>query len=228
MSARAQVLANTSTDALHEWAAHLASPGFAALPLPRQASALYGAVLAAAKLRDFARLPALLRQLAALTEQDAPAARQVRLLGAEVAVAAGELRPAKALLTGPATEQQRPELLLVTQALIRSGPTQAGLAAQQLQSWLSKSERNGRDAQAWQQLSAAYAVQGQTLRAIRAEAEVQVAHLDFAAANDRFKAAQELVREQAKRGVLDHIEASIIDTRARQNSALLREQAGER
>ena len=47
---------------------------------------------------------------------------------------------------------------------------------------------------------------------------------------DRFKAAQDLVRRMAREGTLgnDHIEASIIDTRARQVQLLLREQALER
>ena len=85
---------------------------------------------------------------------------------------------------------------------------------------------NPRDATAWQLLAAAYTAQGQTLRAIRAEAEAQVALLDYSAAADRFKAAQELVRKGAAGS--DHIEASIIDTRARQTESLLREQALER
>ena len=75
-------------------------------------------------------------------------------------------------------------------------------------------------------LAAAYSAQGQTLRAIRAEAEAQVAHLDYQAAMDRFRAAQDIARKAGARG--DHIEASIIDTRARQVESLLREQALER
>ena len=61
---------------------------------------------------------------------------------------------------------------------------------------------------------------------IRAEAEAQVALFDYSAAMDRFKAAQGVVRNAA--GGIDHIEASIIDTRARQVQSLLREQALER
>ncbi|HSV34166.1 MAG TPA: peptidase M48, partial [Ramlibacter sp.] len=91
-----------------------------------------------------------------------------------------------------------------------------------LQTWVAL---HPRDAQAWQLLAGAYAALGQTLRAIRAEAEVQVAHLDYQAAMDRFKAAQDQAR---KGGGGDHIEASIVDTRARQVELLLREQALER
>jgi hypothetical protein len=75
-------------------------------------------------------------------------------------------------------------------------------------------------------LASAYAADGQTLRSIRAEAEAQVAHLDYAAAVDRFKAAQDLVRRSGASG--DHIEASIIDTRARQVESILREKALEK
>jgi hypothetical protein len=53
-----------------------------------------------------------------------------------------------------------------------------------------------------------------------------VAQLDYTAALDRFKAAQDLVRKGPAGG--DYIEASIIDTRARQVESLLREQALER
>ena len=76
------------------------------------------------------------------------------------------------------------------------------------------------DAQAWQWLSSSNAAQGQSLRAIRADAETQVARLDYAAALDRFKAAQELVRKQhggnRADAAADHIDASIIDTRQRE------------
>ena len=115
-----------------------------------------------------------------------------------------------------------PKLILSSQARIASG--RAADAAQRLQTWVAL---HPRDAQAWQLLAAAYTAQGQTLRAIRAEAEAQVAHLDYQAALDRFKAAQDLARKGGAGGG-DHIEASIIDTRARQVESLLREQALER
>jgi len=71
----------------------------------------------------------------------------------------------------------------------------------------------------WQQ-------QGQPLRAVRAEAEAQVARYDYAAAVDRFKAGQDLARRGGAAN--DHIEASIIDTRLRAVQSLLKEQAAER
>jgi hypothetical protein len=62
--------------------------------------------------------------------------------------------------------------------------------------------------------------------AVRAEGEVNVAQLDYSAALTRFKVAQDLARKSALPS--DHIEASIVDTRARQTELLLREQALER
>jgi len=105
-------------------------------------------------------------------------------------------------------------------------------AAQRLQIWVVA---HPRDALAWQLLSSAYAAQGQALRAIRADAETQVALLDYAAALDRFKAAQELVRQDhrashvgdADKEAAEHIDASIIDTRRRQVELLLKEQSKE-
>ena len=54
-----------------------------------------------------------------------------------------------------------------------------------------------------------------------------MAHLDYAGAIDRFKAAQALAGK-GNLAAADHVEASIIDTRLRQAEKLLREQALER
>ncbi|HWT20034.1 MAG TPA: peptidase M48, partial [Variovorax sp.] len=70
-----------------------------------------------------------------------------------------------------------------------------------------------------------YGAQNDSVRAVRADAEANVAILDYPAARDRLKAAQELIR---KPGVpVDHYEASIIDTRARVVEALVKRQAEE-
>ncbi|MCM2252593.1 MAG: M48 family metalloprotease, partial [Ramlibacter sp.] len=217
MVGRARVLSNPGVDGLRSYVRE-ANGALASLPRARQAGVLYAAALASSKLRDpaAARLAA---KLAATAAGDAQAARLAGLLAAEIALAAGNAAPG-ADLDGAAGA--RPELLLGAQARVASG--RAAEAAQRLQTWVAL---HPRDAQAWQLLAAAYTAQGQTLRAIRAEAEAQVAHLDYQAALDRFKAAQELARKAAPGGA-DHIEASIIDTRARQVESLLREQALER
>jgi predicted Zn-dependent protease len=112
--------------------------------------------------------------------------------------------------------------MLASQALIRSG--HAAQVSDKLQTWVSL---NPKDSMAWQLLSQAWAAQGQQLRAVRAEAEARAAQLDWQAALDRFRAAQELSRRPGL-PQRDYIEASIIDTRAREMSSLLREQALER
>ncbi|MDB5874100.1 MAG: hypothetical protein JWQ07_3542 [Ramlibacter sp.] len=219
MVGRSRVLSNPGVDNLRAYAAEAEGTQAAAADRARQAGILYAAALASAKLREFANAARLAARLGELVAGDAPAALQAALLGAEVALAAGD--PARAAGMVPATATGRPELILMSQARIQGG--RAVEAAQRLQTWVAL---HPRDAQAWQLLAAAYTAQGQTLRAIRADAEAQVAHLDYQAARDRFKAAQDLARKSGAGG--DHIEASIIDTRARQVESLLREQALER
>ena len=254
VSARAQVLSNSGVDALRAWAPLAAAmapqtgPPLSAEQKNQQASTLYGAALAASKLRDFGAAAPLLARLMALTQgeakddakdatkDDAAGARLYRLLAAEIALAAADAPKAalqlalneailKALSasTAATVKPGRPEVILAAMAALRAG--QAADAADKLQPWVAS---HPRDAQAWQLLSRAHAALGKTLRAVRADAESQVAHLDYAAAADRFKAAQELARELARKGQADHVEASIIDSRARQVALLLREQALER
>jgi predicted Zn-dependent protease len=219
MVGRARVLSNPGVDGLHSYVGEAEGAQMAAVPRARQAGILYAAALASSKLRQPAAASRLAGKLAVVTAGDERAARWARLLDAEVALAAGNAAPAAAL---NAASSGRPEVMLSSQARVNSG--RAADAAQRLQTWVAL---HPRDAQAWQLLGAAYTAQGQTMRAIRADAESQVAHLDYQAAMDRFKAAQELARKTSAGGG-DHIEASIIDTRARQVESLLREQALER
>jgi len=220
MAARARVLSNTAVDSLR--AAVAEGAGIQARSsTARQVGLLYASVLAAAKLREFPQAKLLYGRLQALVRDNAKAAQQVRLLGVELALAAGDPRLGKDLsVSGLGAPSTRPELFLWAQAMTLTG--QAVQVAQTLQTWLAS---HPHDAQAWQLLSAAYAAQGQRLSAIRADAEAYVARLDYTAAQNRFKAAQDLIRSE---GSVDHIEASIIDTRSRQIASLLREQALER
>ncbi|MEJ6021484.1 M48 family metalloprotease [Ramlibacter sp. PS4R-6] len=215
MAGRAKVLSEPGVDMLRSFTtadATRADPASRA----REAGALYAAALAQSKLRDARAAQALLPRLAQLAAGNEETARQARLLAAEIALAAGDAQPALAL-----ADPARPELVLSSQARMRSG--QAGAAAERLQTFVSL---NPRDAYMWQLLAQAHAAQGQTLRAVRAEAEVQAARLDWQAALDRLRAAQELLRRGTS--ARDHIEASIIDARAREMQSLLREQALER
>ena len=215
ITARARVLSNPGVDGLRHFVTEAASPAFNTWAAARQASALYAASLAAAKLRDFDAARTDEARLTLLTRSNEPAKRLATLLSVELALMAGQPAPDLAALG-------RPELFLSSQILVGTG--RAAQAAAALQVWTAS---HPRDAAAWQWLATASAAQGQALRALRAEAEAQVAHFDYAAAMDRFRAAQAMARS-ALGGGTDHIEASIIDTRARQVQLLLKEQALER
>jgi len=219
VSARARVISNPGVDSLRGAVNDAESGALAAQPRARQAGVLYGGALAAARLRDAATARQLFTRLETTVAGDAPAQRLARLLAAEIAQSQQDWpRVLQLVDTG---SERRPELLLTTQAWTQTG--RARDASQRLQTWVAGQPR---DAAAWQLLASAYQAQGQALRGVRADAEARVAQLDYRAALDRFRAAQEMVRKGA--GGNDYIEASIIDTRARQVESLLREQSLER
>lgn len=239
MAARARVMSQGSVDALRMALALGQEPALARASPVQRAGALYGACLAALKLREFAQAQTLWHQLQVQVRGDPAAARQARLLGVELAMAQGHVQQAAALLKGSvpgATEPARVEMLMAAQVatVARSQmAAQSELATeparnlettlQQLQTWVAAQPR---DALAWQRLASAYEVQGRTLSAIRAQAEVHAAQMDYPAALARFRAAQEWTRKNPK--AVDHFEASIVDTRARQVESRVREQALER
>jgi len=219
MAARSRVISNPGVDAQRSFLVEADTSGLASQPRLRQAAVLYAATFAAFRLHDRAAVPRLLPRLQAAVAGDAAGERQARLLEAEIALAAGD--NARVLKLVDPRSDRRPDLLFGTQAQVRSG--QAKEAAERLQTWVSL---HPRDSTAWEELSAAYQAEGQPLRAVRADAEAQAAHLDYTAALDRLKAAQDLARKGA--GRTDYIEASIIDSRAREMQSLVREQALER
>lgn len=227
LSGRAQVLASSDTDNLRVALQRPVAADFAQQRASVRAQRLYAAALAACHLREFEQAESLWMRLAKVAAVDPDADYQTRLLGAELALAAGDAAGALTRLPEAAPDggTTRALLMLRVQAQTRlSGskqPAAARTAAQSLQVWLTK---NAQDALAWQQLSAAYAAQGQTLRAVRAEAESYVARLDYPAARDRLRAAQALHQQTVRQGGdIDHIEASIIDARSRQIEVLVRE-----
>ncbi|MDR7307215.1 putative Zn-dependent protease [Rhodoferax saidenbachensis] len=221
IAARARVLSNPAVDALRNWYSEAEPARLAQQSSMQQAATLYGATLAATKLRDFALADASLGRLAIAAKGDPLAARQVRLLAAELALAKGDGPKALAALGESMQVGSRAELLLQAQAQLQAG--RAAQAGQLLQTWLAD---NPLDALAWQTLASASAAQGKTLAAIRAEAEVNIAELDYTAALARLKAAQDRARSGTQGA--DHFEASIVDTRTRQVEQLLKEQALER
>ncbi|MEO6293272.1 MAG: M48 family metalloprotease, partial [Burkholderiaceae bacterium] len=224
MAARARVLSDPGVDILRLWAAEpqkAGAAGFATLSPPRQAAVLYAAALASVKLREPERAKGYVNRLKTVVAGDLPGLRVTNLLAAELALAAGDAAPALLLdtaMTGSG-RQARPELFIAATAQIAS--KKADMAAQNLRSWVAA---HPLDAPAWQLLAAAYTALDQPLRATRASAEVQVALLDYSAAVDRFRSAQELVRTGSVAAGRDFIEESIVDVRTRQVQELLKEQ----
>ncbi len=227
VAARARVLGTPGVDMLRAWVgeARGVNPTGPALDI-RAIGVLYAGALAARQQRDFATARALAGRLQALIAQyptlDPAAARTSRLLAAEIEWGAGDVAATAALLDLHAPG--RPELVLGTQVQIHQGRAKDAIA--RLQPWVALHPRDGT---AWQLLASAYQAQGQTVRAVHAEAEMQVARLDYNGALDRFRAAQDLVRHPPPgSGPVDEIEASIIDTRTREVQARVKAQALEK
>jgi len=223
IAARARVLSRPGVDVLRLWIDSTSSGEFARSSPAQQAGTLYAAALSANELRDYKSARALAQRLVARTKDDAAASRLARLLTAEIELAANDAPKAAALLDPLAKD--RPEMLLAAQAAVATRQPTPMVAP--LRDWVAT---HPRDATAWRTLANLYGAQNDTLRAVRADAEANVAVLDYPGARDRFKAAQELMRKGAEGqgGMpIDHYEASIIDTRARAVEVLVKEQAAE-
>ncbi len=225
MAARAKILAVPGVDALRSMVAEAQrrGAGVAALQTPaspanvRDAGALYGGVLAAAQLRDFAGARSLLERLQPLAAGIARAHKAVELLAIELDLTEGRV-PASAATAAMPGAASRAELLMQAKALLAA--KRAPEVSQGLRVWVAD---HPRDATAWQLLSVAYGQQNQGVQAIRAEAESRAAQLDYAGALDRLKAAQALMR--SKPASADYVEGSILDTRTRQIELHVKEQA---
>ena len=225
IAARARVLSNNAIDALRAWAVEIEPTHWSRLPPAQQAGTLYGATFSALKQRDFVQAHTTWARLQDAVRGDPAAERLARLLGAELWLVQEDRPRALALLQQAPTQgkeapRKRAELFLAVQAQQSSAPE---AAIQSLQTWVAE---HPKDATAWQLLSTLTAAQGRTVASIRALAELHVAHLDYPAALAHFKAAQDLIRRG--NSASDHIEASIIDTRARQVEAMVRELVQER
>src|SRR5574344_284935 len=220
MAARARVLSQPGVDRLRHWVEVPTQTDLSRRSQPEKIGQLYAAALAAQQLRDSTSAQRWWQALAPLTSDDPAARRQHAWLGAELALAAQQPKLALQRLehTDAEAARQRPQVLLRSQALLALGRNAE--VADALQTWVAV---HPLDAQAWQWLAQAWQAQQQPLRALRAQAEAQVAVRDYSAALDRFKAAQDMALRAGARA--DHIEASIIDTRLRAVAALAREQA---
>ena len=242
MAARARVLAEPGVDALRSALGEGQRAGSTATE--KTAASLYGGALAAAKLRDFKVANALAGQLSNLFGRtdvphkgmadvpqkgtaDAPqkgkgAAQAARQLALELDLMAGVVPAGAAQLDTSALSQssQRADVLLQSRAMLAAG--RASEVSGALLNWVTARPK---DVAAWQLLAQAYGTQGKEVRAIWADAEARVVQLDYTAALDRLKAAQNMMRSRPGSG--DFMDASIVDTRARQVTLLAREQALE-
>jgi predicted Zn-dependent protease len=218
IASRARVLTRPGVDVLRLWIDSAGSGEFARSTPAQQAGTLYAAALAAKEMRDYKAARTLAERLVARTAEDPAAAKQARWLSAEIELAAGA--PAKAAALLDARSKERPEMILAAEAA--TATRQPAPMIPVLRDWVAA---HPRDATVWRALGNLYGAQNDTLRAVRADAEANVAILDYPAARDRFKAAQELVRKSG--GPIDHYEASIIDTRARAVDVLVKQQAEE-
>jgi len=222
MAGRARVLGDLSVDGLRlvlTDAQRIALPaGSAAVLKPRDAGALYAGALAATQTRDYAQARSLAERLKTALAGNQAASDVVGLLLLEIDIVAGRAADAPRL----AGTSSRAAIMLQSRADLAAGRAQD--VSDRLQSWV---RTHPKDAIAWQLLATAHGQQGQTLRAIRADAESRVAQLDYGAARDRFRAAQDLMRSgrDTGSGASSHMDGSIIDTRAREIDQLLREQA---
>ena len=225
LAARARVLTEPGVDTLRIWA-NASTPITTNTNAVRAAAVHYAAVLSHMKLNDFASARVSMGKLNTAVAGYSTAMYQANLLEMELALAAGDkmtMQKMVALLraSSPATSstplKNRAELFLLSNAQIVNN--EADKAAPALRAWVGT---HPQDALAWQLLSKAYSAQKQTIRAIRADAEGQVAMLDYAAALDRFRAAQEMVKTFASAQDRDFIEEAIVDVRTRQVQELLK------
>jgi predicted Zn-dependent protease len=237
MSARARVLSQNTPDALKAWTQEAEQPSPQEGPAQR-AGKLYAGTLAYLQQRNIAAAERSLQALRELVKKSVPtdlsslqtsasplalsAGRWLSLLSSEVAMKQDRFEAAlQHLLPGGALpELARPELMAAAQAVQRM-PQHALLAdiTGQLRQRVFVAPH---DAQAWNLLASLLFTQGQTLAGLRAEAEAQVARLDWEGALDRFRAAQELAKRSQLKAA-DHIEASIVDTRLREVQARWRQ-----
>lgn len=233
---RARVLMDRSEPALRRQQ-QAGAPGSPAVDTVRLGN-LYGAAVASALLREYEQAEAFLDAGLALGRGQyaaQPAIKRVfDLLRLQVVSARDPAAGVTLAQQGPlAHDPARPALLMRAQAALAQ-PRQDHPAAdalqraelQNLQTWVVEHRR---DVLVWQALSQLAEAQGLHLRSLRAAAEVAAAQGDVVGAVDRFRAAQQAARAEARP---DYIEVAIVQARLRELEAekrrWLAEQRGER
>ncbi len=235
ISARAKVLVNPEPDEQHFFSAQANTSNSNGLSninalksnAPLWLSTLYAATLAEIHMKNWALAEKHLQELAPLVVKDMAAQKLLIFLKAEYAAAKGN--PSEAATLIQTLPKSRAQILMLSQYRNATHTvSEAKLVTDSLQLWLAQ---HTADSLAWELMSAALLASGNTIGGIRADAEAQAAHWDFASAVDRLKAAQDLTRQMARQNGLDptaQFEASIVDVRLRNLEAARKEQALER
>jgi predicted Zn-dependent protease len=231
MQSRARVLMDPTVQPLRRWQAMDTQAG---LTGNDRLAALYASALASLELREPARAQTALDAAAPLApKDDVRATFALGALQAQVWQASGQAGRAlawfEAQRSGAGGMGPRPLMLLRAQAAIdvARGAGAAGApgalrqSTESLQTWVA--EHKG-DSAAWALLAQGADLLGLKLRSLRAEAEAAAARGDLPGAIDRLRAAQREARSGTRP---DFIEASIIDARLRDLSALRRAQIAE-
>jgi predicted Zn-dependent protease len=236
MSARARVMSQPGVDTLRAWANESKDSSLTLQTPTKRMGILYGACLSFLQLRELPQARALLPRIRQSADNNSQALRLIQLLEVELAFKEDNMHAALKSLTAMNHSENRtwprPELIFTAMASAR---LQASFPHSETATTLAKAIsglqslviQNPQDAQAWQVLATALSAQGRPLASLRAEGEAQLARMDFGAAVDRLRAAQDAAKKLTPQ-MGDHIEASIVDARLRHAQSLLRDQMLER
>lgn len=175
----------------------------------------YAGALAALRLGHWTVADAGVARALALARPHPAALRAVKVLQAEALIEHGQAAQVGDLLT--ASDGSRVMTLLAARAaLAPSAGAALGRRSQEaLQTWVAL---HPADASAWTLLGRLYERADQTLSAVRAQAEAQLALGDVVGAVDRLRAGQRLARRNP--GQADSIEAAVIDARLKDVESL--------
>jgi predicted Zn-dependent protease len=185
-------------------------------------SLAYAGALAALRLGQWTVADAGVARALALARPHPAALRAVRILQTEALIEHGQAAQANDLLV--AGDGSRVMTLLAARAaLVPSAAAAQGRRSQEaLQTWVAL---NPTDASAWTLLGQLYERADQTLPAVRAQAEAQLALGDVRGAVDRLRAGQRLARRSP--GQADSIEAAVIDARLKDVESLRKRLSAE-
>lgn len=182
----------------------------------------YAGALAALRLGQWTVADAGVARALTLARGHPAALRAVKVLQAESLIEHGQAaQVGDLLLAGDGSRVMT--LLAARAALAPSVDAVQGRRSQEaLQTWVAL---NPSDASAWTLLSRLYERTNQTLPAVRAQAEAQLALGDLRGAVDRLRAGQRLARRNP--GQADSIEAAVIDARLKDVESLRKRLSAE-